>query len=79
MSELAALQKEKWVHFSDVSTFDRRLLHLDTHLLTWLQLDNMNIQKWQFALMVINTDSAFNGGYFKVRLLPPAPSNLHRN
>lgn len=27
----------------------------------------MNIQKWRFALMVVNTDSAFNGGYFKVR------------
>jgi ubiquitin-conjugating enzyme E2 R len=32
-----------------------------------LQTDNINIQKWRFALMVINTDSAFNGGYFKVR------------
>jgi len=28
---------------------------------------NFNLQKWRFALMVINTDSAFNGGYFKVR------------
>jgi len=35
------------------------------------QLDNMNMQKWRFALMVVNTDSAFNGGYFKVRASQP--------
>ncbi|KAB5563291.1 ubiquitin-conjugating enzyme/RWD-like protein [Coniochaeta sp. 2T2.1] len=51
MTELGALQKEKWVHFADI--------------------DNMNIQKWRFALMVINTDSAFNGGYFKAEMIFP--------
>ncbi|KAH8908670.1 hypothetical protein BR93DRAFT_495881 [Coniochaeta sp. PMI_546] len=49
MTELQALQKEKWVHFND----------------------NMNMQKWRFALMVINPDSAFNGGYFKAEMIFP--------
>ncbi|KAK4157219.1 ubiquitin-conjugating enzyme E2 R1 [Chaetomidium leptoderma] len=28
-----------------------------------------NILKWRFALMVINSDSAFNGGYFKAEFV----------
>ncbi|KAL1835192.1 hypothetical protein VTK73DRAFT_6071 [Phialemonium thermophilum] len=47
MSELQALQKEKWIHFED---------------------DQENLMKWRFALMVINSDSAFNGGYFKAEM-----------
>lgn len=31
--------------------------------------DNVNLLKWQFALMVINSDSAFNGGYFRAEML----------
>ncbi|KAK3995108.1 ubiquitin-conjugating enzyme/RWD-like protein [Cladorrhinum sp. PSN332] len=30
--------------------------------------DNINILRWQFALMVINSDSVFNGGYFKAEM-----------
>lgn len=48
MTELASLQKEKWVNFED---------------------DTSNLFRWRFALMVINPDSAFNGGYFRVRRL----------
>lgn len=44
------------------------------------------MQKWRFALMVINTDSAFNGGYFKASTLsqlfsfstPPNQIHSHR-
>ncbi|KAK0727904.1 ubiquitin-conjugating enzyme/RWD-like protein [Lasiosphaeria miniovina] len=28
-----------------------------------------NLLKWRFALMVINSDSAFNGGYFKAEMV----------
>ena len=28
-----------------------------------------NLLKWRFALMVINSDSAFNGGYFRAEML----------
>lgn len=49
MSELQALQKEKWVHFDDDSL--------------------NNLFKWRFALMVINPDSSFNGGYFRAEML----------
>lgn len=48
MTELQALQKEKWVNF-------------DT--------DQINLFRWRFALMVINPDSAFNGGYFKAEMV----------
>lgn len=30
--------------------------------------ENSNILKWHFALMVINSDSPFNGGYFKAEM-----------
>ncbi|KXX78757.1 Ubiquitin-conjugating enzyme E2 R1 [Madurella mycetomatis] len=48
MSEMKALQKEKWINFE----FE----------------DQSNILKWRFALMVINSDSAFNGGYFRAEM-----------
>ncbi|KAJ9148331.1 Ubiquitin-conjugating enzyme [Pleurostoma richardsiae] len=47
MSEMAALQKEKWVN-------------IDT--------ENTNLFHWRLALMVVNPDSAFNGGYFKAEM-----------
>ncbi|KAK1835863.1 ubiquitin-conjugating enzyme E2 R1 [Podospora conica] len=30
--------------------------------------DSSNLLKWRFALMVINSDSAFNGGYFRAEM-----------
>ncbi|KAK3325418.1 ubiquitin-conjugating enzyme/RWD-like protein [Apodospora peruviana] len=48
MTEMRALQKEKWINFEDD--------------------DSGNLLKWRFALMVINSDSAFNGGYFKAEM-----------
>ncbi|KAK5662753.1 hypothetical protein OQA88_6160 [Cercophora sp. LCS_1] len=30
--------------------------------------DNFNLLNWKFALMVINSDSAFNGGYFPAEM-----------
>jgi hypothetical protein len=31
--------------------------------------EDSNILKWHFALMVINSDSPFNGGYFKAEMI----------
>ncbi|KAK0626639.1 ubiquitin-conjugating enzyme/RWD-like protein [Immersiella caudata] len=31
--------------------------------------ESTNLLKWRFALMVINSDSAFNGGYFKAEMV----------
>lgn len=47
MSELKALQKEKWVNIED----NERGLFI-----------------WNIGLMVINSDSAFNGAYFKAEM-----------
>lgn len=33
------------------------------------QDDSTNLLKWRFALMVINSDSAFNGGYFRAEMV----------
>lgn len=32
-------------------------------------LDSGNLLKWRFGLMVINSDSAFNGGYFRAEMI----------
>jgi len=36
----------------------------------WINFEDhdSNIMKWRFALMVINSDSAFNGGYFRAEM-----------
>jgi len=34
----------------------------------WVDIDAENIFRWRLALMVINPDSAFNGGYFKAEM-----------
>lgn len=47
MSEMRALQKEKWVNIDSESP---------------------NLFKWKLALMVVNPDSAFYGGYFKAEM-----------
>jgi ubiquitin-conjugating enzyme E2 R len=40
---------------------------------TWIHFEDddedNNILKWHFALMVINSDSPFNGGYFKAEMI----------
>lgn len=44
----------------------------DTPNLPWhtadeiVQADETNLFRWQLALVVVNPDSAFNGGYLKV-------------
>lgn len=36
-----------------------------------IELDDENVYKWDLALMVVNPDSAYTGGYFKCQLLFP--------
>lgn len=45
MSELRALQKEKWVR---------------------IDVDGNGLFRWKLALIVINPDSVFHGGYLRV-------------
>lgn len=47
MSELKALDKEKWVN---------------------VEIEDGGLFKWNVGLMVINPDSAFDGGYFKAEM-----------
>lgn len=47
MSELKALDKEKWVN---------------------VEVEETGLFKWNVGLMVINPDSAFDGGYFKAEM-----------
>lgn len=66
MSELQNLHKEKWVNFDNVSQGRR---HMDSPTSNTQQIEQVNLFKWRFALMVINPDSAFNGGYFKAEMI----------
>lgn len=47
MSELKALEKEKWVN---------------------IEVEDGGLFKWNIGLMVINPESAFDGGYFKAEM-----------
>lgn len=47
MSELKALEKEKWVN---------------------VEVSEGGLFRWDVGLMVVNPDSAFNGGYFKAEM-----------
>jgi ubiquitin-conjugating enzyme E2 R len=68
MSEMKALRKENWINFEDVR--DESVQPPNSTQLTFhpWQDDQGSILKWNFALMVINPDSAFNGGYFKAEM-----------
>ncbi len=70
MAELQGLQKEKWV---EIEVRWLRLLHSpprrrgeERRRLSTLPTQADNLFRWRLALMVINPDSVFNGGYFKV-------------
>ncbi len=69
MSEMKALRKEKWINFEDVGYQSLRSSEMTPSLTfhPW-QDDQASILRWHFALMVINSDSAFNGGYFKAEM-----------
>ncbi len=65
MQEYKDLEKEKWANI-EVST--RGNLSV-SYANGSQQLDEGGIFKWDISLLVINPESAFNGGYFKVCIL----------
>lgn len=92
MNEYKSLQKERWVHVAvsqppivnGVNRF-RHILHLVINDLTELQLHNDDIFQWDIALIVVNPDSMYYGGYFKAVMrfpsnypyVPPSMSPCH--
>jgi ubiquitin-conjugating enzyme E2 R len=69
MNEYKALAKEKWVEI-DVSFRSRNTVF--ECLLTCGQLgDEEDLYNWTIALIVINPDSLYYGGYFKAKMSFP--------
>ncbi|CAG8211327.1 unnamed protein product [Penicillium salamii] len=79
MNEYKSLQKERWVHVAvsqppivnGVNRF-RHILHLVINDLTEMQLHNDDIFQWDIALIVVNPDSMYYGGYFKAVMRFPS-------
>lgn len=77
MNEFKQLSKEKWTNI-EVSC-PRRLLemglcsgdHMRSTPLTACQLINDNVFEWSVALIVLNEDSLYYGGYFKAKMTFP--------
>ena len=67
MNEYKALSQEKWVNV-EVSSCPIQ----DQPHLTSLQLNNDDIFNWNVALIVINPDSLYYGGYFKAKMNFPS-------
>jgi ubiquitin-conjugating enzyme E2 R len=66
MSEYKSLEKEKWVNIEVCGRF-RDLDSLYSGIsLTTLQLKDGGLFNWTVGLMVVNSDSYYDGGYFKV-------------
>jgi len=74
MSELHALQKEKWVNI-EVGISIRPT---DLRWMAEYRQQADNLFRWKMALMVINPDSVFNGGYFRVRAIPRLPHDTNK-
>ena len=72
MTEYKALSKEKWVN---VEVGCRRCCHagnlFEGRLTIHLKLDHDNVFNWNIALIVINPDSYYYGGYFKAKMTFP--------
>lgn len=70
MNEFKALSKETWTNIEV-----RHVSHCKLHKHTWLtppaQLINDNVFEWSVALIVLNPDSLYYGGYFKAKLTFP--------
>ena len=67
MKEYKELAKEKWVKIEvrtyQIATFGAQL--------TTLQLDEEDIYNWNVALIVINPDSLYYGGYLRAKMAFP--------
>ena len=65
-NEYKALSQEKWVNV-EVSPCPLVSSHHEPSL-TFLQLNDDDIFNWNVALIVINPDSLYYGGYFKAKM-----------
>lgn len=68
MNEYKALSQEKWVNV-EVSSCP---VSYDQPHLTSVQLNNDDIFNWNIALIIINPDSLYYGGYFKAKMTFPS-------
>jgi len=64
MGDLKQVSSEKWVRVEVCgSTVSQPTVHTADNI---AQADETNLFRWQLALMVVNPESAFDGGYLKV-------------
>ena len=70
MKEYKDLQREKWVSI-DVRHTDLSHIEQEANYATYLQLKDNDIYTWDLALIVIDPDSLYYGGYFKARMTFP--------
>lgn len=68
MNEYKALSKETWTNI-EVSALDSHGATDKTD--TPMQLINDNVFEWSVALIVLNPDSLYSGGYFKAKMTFP--------
>lgn len=66
MNELKNLDKEKWVNVEVRNKASRIVYKADI-----TKLDNDDVLHWNVALMVLNPDSLYHGGYFKAKMSFP--------
>lgn len=69
LNEFKSLSKEEWVK---VEVGSRPLLQMNNPWLMLLQLNNDDIFNWNVALIVINPDSLYYGGYFEAKMTFPS-------
>ncbi|KAI9646742.1 hypothetical protein NHQ30_004740 [Ciborinia camelliae] len=65
MAEYKGLAKEKWVN---IEVGDSCIVTALLEANVVAQLDEGALFKWEIGLMVVNNESAFNGGYFKAEM-----------
>lgn len=71
MNEYKALAQEKWVNVEVRPDPLPHFPHIKRPTLTTLELKEDDIFNWNVALIVINPDSLYYGGYFKAKMTFP--------
>ena len=71
LNEYKALAQEKWVNVEVRPDPLPHSAHLKPPTLTALELKEDDIFNWNVALIVINPDSLYYGGYFKAKMTFP--------
>lgn len=66
MNEFKALSREKWAHIEVRQCHAILCGHVTDR--QRLQLQNEDIFRWNVALIVLNPDSMYYGGYFKATM-----------